>query len=52
MLIVYFSSTTENTHHFVHKLGLPSARIPIKKLTNPSPSPNHTSSSAPHTVVA
>lgn len=28
MLIVYFSSTTENTHHFVHKLGLPSARIP------------------------
>lgn len=35
MLIVYFSSTTENTHHFVHKLGLPSARIPIKKTDGP-----------------
>lgn len=35
MPIVYFSSTTENTHHFVHKLGLPSARIPIKKTDGP-----------------
>ena len=35
MLIVYFSTTTENTHHFVHKLGLPSARIPIKKTDGP-----------------
>ena len=35
MLIVYFSSTTENTHHFVHKLGLPSERIPIKKTDGP-----------------
>ena len=35
MLIVYFPSTTENTHHFVHKLGLPSARIPIKKTDGP-----------------
>ena len=35
MLIVYFSSTTEHTHHFVHKLGLPSARIPIKKTDGP-----------------
>ena len=31
MLVVYFSSTTENTHRFVEKLGLPSARIPLHR---------------------
>ena len=31
MLVVYFSSTTENTRKFVDKLGLPSARIPLKR---------------------
>lgn len=31
MLITYFSSTTENTHRFVRKLGLPSSRIPLKR---------------------
>ena len=31
MLVVYFSSTTENTKKFVDKLGLPSARIPLKR---------------------
>lgn len=30
MLIVYFSSATENTRRFVDKLGLPSARIPLR----------------------
>ena len=30
MLVVYFSSATENTHRFVEKLGLPSARIPLR----------------------
>lgn len=29
MLVVYFSSATENTHRFVQKLGLPSKRIPL-----------------------
>ncbi|MEJ6550919.1 MULTISPECIES: class Ib ribonucleoside-diphosphate reductase assembly flavoprotein NrdI [unclassified Corynebacterium] len=31
MLIVYFSSTTRNTDRFVHKLGLPAARIPLRR---------------------
>lgn len=28
--LVYFSSTSENTHRFVTKLGFPSARIPLR----------------------
>lgn len=28
--IVYFSSITENTRHFVDKLGFPSERIPLR----------------------
>ncbi|WP_296214758.1 class Ib ribonucleoside-diphosphate reductase assembly flavoprotein NrdI [uncultured Corynebacterium sp.] len=35
MLITYFSSTTENTHRFVRKLGLPSCRIPLKRKDTP-----------------
>lgn len=35
MLVVYFSSTTENTHRFVEKLGLPSARIPLRLSDEP-----------------
>lgn len=31
MLVVYFSSATENTHRFVQKLGLPAVRIPLTK---------------------
>ncbi|RIX33277.1 class Ib ribonucleoside-diphosphate reductase assembly flavoprotein NrdI [Corynebacterium falsenii] len=31
MLITYFSSTTENTHRFVAKLGLPARRIPLRR---------------------
>lgn len=31
MLLVYFSSTTENTKRFVERVGLPSARIPLHK---------------------
>ena len=31
MLVVYFSSVTGNTHRFVEKLGLPAARIPLRK---------------------
>lgn len=30
MLIVYFSSTTENTKRFVDKLGYRSKRIPLR----------------------
>lgn len=29
-LLVYFSSTSENTHRFVSKLGFRSARIPLR----------------------
>ena len=29
-LVVYFSSTSENTHRFVTKLGVPSARLPLR----------------------
>lgn len=35
MLVVYFSSATENTRRFVDKLGLPSARIPLRKTDEP-----------------
>mgnify|MGYP002723085140 FL=1 len=35
MLVVYFSSTTENTHRFVGKLGLPAARIPLRRTQQP-----------------
>ncbi|AZA08601.1 class Ib ribonucleoside-diphosphate reductase assembly flavoprotein NrdI [Corynebacterium pseudopelargi] len=31
MLIVYFSSATENTKRFVEKLGFPAERIPLRK---------------------
>ena len=31
MLVVYFSSATENTKRFVEKLGLPSRRIPLRR---------------------
>lgn len=29
-LLVYFSSTSENTHRFVRKLGFPRVRIPLR----------------------
>ncbi|WP_040428360.1 class Ib ribonucleoside-diphosphate reductase assembly flavoprotein NrdI [Corynebacterium ulceribovis] len=32
MLVVYFSSTTENTHRFVQKLNLPAQRIPLRRI--------------------
>lgn len=35
MLIVYFSSTTCNTHRFVAKLGLPARRIPLRRDEEP-----------------
>ena len=35
MLVVYFSTATENTRRFVDKLGLPSARIPLRKTDEP-----------------
>ena len=35
MLVVYFSSATENTHRFVQKLGFPSARIPLRPTEEP-----------------
>lgn len=35
MLVVYFSSATENTHRFVGKLGLPSVRIPLHRSDEP-----------------
>lgn len=38
--VVYFSSTSENTHRFVQKLGLPAVRIPLharESLTVESP---------------
>lgn len=34
-LLVYFSSTSENTHRFVGKLGFPSARIPLRPADPP-----------------
>ena len=30
-LIVYFSSSSENTHRFVQRLGLPAIRIPLNE---------------------
>ena len=33
--LVYFSSTSENTHRFVTKLGYPSARIPLRPKEEP-----------------
>lgn len=35
MLVVYFSSVTENTRRFVEKLDLPNARIPLYKHEEP-----------------
>ncbi|OFK66027.1 MULTISPECIES: class Ib ribonucleoside-diphosphate reductase assembly flavoprotein NrdI [unclassified Corynebacterium] len=35
MLVVYFSSATENTHRFVEKLGLPNVRIPLRLSDEP-----------------
>ena len=35
-LIVYFSSSSENTHRFVEKLGCPSLRLPLTR-TQPAP---------------
>lgn len=34
-LLVYFSSTSENTHRFVGKLGFPAARIPLRPADPP-----------------
>ena len=34
-LLVYFSSTSENTHRFVGKLGFPAARIPLRRTEPP-----------------
>ena len=33
--IVYYSSTSENTHRFVAKLGLPTLRLPVDAATEP-----------------
>lgn len=35
MLIVYYSSATGNTRRFVEKLGLRSARIPLRRVDEP-----------------
>lgn len=35
MLIVYFSSVTENTKRFVEKLGFPAKRIPLRRTDPP-----------------
>ncbi|MBF3313723.1 class Ib ribonucleoside-diphosphate reductase assembly flavoprotein NrdI, partial [Leptospira borgpetersenii serovar Hardjo-bovis] len=29
--LVYFSSTSENTHRFIERLGLPAVRIPVNE---------------------
>ncbi|RRD30213.1 class Ib ribonucleoside-diphosphate reductase assembly flavoprotein NrdI [Actinomyces bowdenii] len=34
-LLVYFSSTSENTHRFVGRLGLPAVRIPLRRTEAP-----------------
>lgn len=34
-LLVYFSSTSENTHRFVGKFGFPTARIPLRRTDPP-----------------
>lgn len=33
--IVYYSSTSENTHRFVQKLGVPSLRLPVGAASEP-----------------
>lgn len=33
--LVYFSSTSENTHRFVGKLGIPAVRIPLRRTEAP-----------------
>lgn len=33
--LVYYSSTSENTHRFVAKLGLKSIRLPVDSLSDP-----------------
>ncbi len=35
MLVVYFSSATDNTHRFVQKLDLPNVRIPLTRTEEP-----------------
>lgn len=35
MLVVYFSSVTDNTHRFVKKLDLPNVRIPLRLKDEP-----------------
>jgi len=35
VLVVYFSSVTDNTHRFVQKLGLPNVRIPLRLKDEP-----------------
>lgn len=35
MLVVYFSSVTDNTHRFVQKLDLPNMRIPLRLKDEP-----------------
>lgn len=35
VLVVYFSSVTENTHRFVEKLDLPAVRIPLRREEEP-----------------
>lgn len=35
MLVVYFSSATDNTHRFVQKLELPNVRIPLTRTGEP-----------------
>ncbi len=43
--LVYFSSTSENTHRFVTKLGLPAQRIPLL------PSQGHLQVTEPYVLV-
>ena len=33
--LVYFSSTSENTHRFVQRLGIPAQRIPVRPADTP-----------------
>lgn len=35
LLLVYFSSTSENARRFVNKLGFPTARIPLRRTESP-----------------
>lgn len=35
VLVVYFSSVTDNTHRFVKKLDLPAVRIPLRREEEP-----------------